>query len=157
MLVEHGEGHLIITLRTIVESSGNERALTAAGIQGVSDLVLAHASWSDHGLAWIEAFYNIDLIELAKIAKANRKAVPKREAMAAMLYERLALIFDPPPKPGNIAHSSTLERRHGTLICRLPDQASDFSPRGGNAHAPCVSFSRHSRAYINSASHVAGC
>jgi hypothetical protein len=34
MLLEHGEGHLIITLRTIVESSGNERALTAAGIQG---------------------------------------------------------------------------------------------------------------------------
>jgi hypothetical protein len=36
------------------------------------------------------------LIELAKMAKANRKAVPKREAMAAMLYERLAPIFDPP-------------------------------------------------------------
>lgn len=93
MLVEHGEGHLIITLRTIVESSGNERALTASGIQGVSD-----PSWSDHGLAWIEAFDNIDLVELAKMAKANRKAVPKREAMAAMLYERLAPIFDPPRK-----------------------------------------------------------
>jgi hypothetical protein len=98
MLLEHGEGHVFITLRTIVESTGNERALTASGIQGVSDLVLAHPSWSDHGLAWIEAFDNIDLIELAKMAKANRKAVPKREAMAAMLYERLAPIFDPPPK-----------------------------------------------------------
>jgi hypothetical protein len=28
MLLEHGDGHVIITLRTIVESSGNERALT---------------------------------------------------------------------------------------------------------------------------------
>ena len=76
------EGHKI-TLLTIVESSGNERALTAAGIQGVSDLVLAYPSCPDRGLAWIEAFDNIDLIELAKMAKANRKAVPKREAMAA--------------------------------------------------------------------------
>jgi hypothetical protein len=98
LLLDHGDGHVIITLRTIVESSGNERALTASGIQGVSDLVLAHPSWPDHGLAWIEAFDNIDLIELAKMAKANCKAVPKREAMAAMLYERLAPIFDPPRK-----------------------------------------------------------
>ena len=76
MLLDHDEGHVIITLRTIVESSGNERALTAAGIQGVSDLVLAHPSWPDHGLAWIEAFDNIDLIDLATKAKANRAAVP---------------------------------------------------------------------------------
>jgi hypothetical protein len=98
MILDHGEGHVIITLRTIVESSGNERALTASGIQGVSDIILAHPSWSDHGLAWIEAFDNIDLIDLAKKAEANRAAVPKRQAMAAMLYERLAPIFDPPPK-----------------------------------------------------------
>jgi hypothetical protein len=39
MLLDHGDGHVIITLRTIVESSGNERALTASGIQGVSDLL----------------------------------------------------------------------------------------------------------------------
>jgi hypothetical protein len=111
MLLEHGEGHLIITLRTIVESSGTERALTASGIQGVSDLVLAHPSWPDHGLAWIEAFDNIDLIELAKMAKANRKAVPKREAMAAMLYERLAPIFDPPPKARKHRPFATVRRR----------------------------------------------
>jgi hypothetical protein len=34
MVLKHGEGHLIITLRTIVESSGNGRALAAAGISG---------------------------------------------------------------------------------------------------------------------------
>lgn len=98
MLLDHGEGHVIITLRTIVESSGNDRALTASGIQGVSDLVLAHPSWPDRGLAWIEAFDHIDLVDLAAKAKANRTAVPKRQAMAAMLYERLAPIFDPQPK-----------------------------------------------------------
>jgi hypothetical protein len=110
MLLDHGEGHVFITLRTIVESSGNERALTAAGVQGVSDLILAHPSWSDQGLAWIEAFDNIDLIDLATKAKANRKAVPKRQAMAAMLYERLAPIFDPSPKPRKFKHSRTTSR-----------------------------------------------
>lgn len=112
MLDQYGEGHVIITLRTIVESSGNERALTAPAIWGVSDLVLAHPSWPEHGLAWIEAFDDIDLIELAKVAKANRKAVPKREAMAAMLYERLAPIFDPPParKRAPFKHSRTTPR-----------------------------------------------
>jgi hypothetical protein len=118
MLLDHGDGHVIITLRTIVESSGNERALTASGIQGVSDLVLAHPSWPDHGLAWIEAFDNIDLMDLAKMAKANRKAVPKREAMAAMLYERLAPLFDPPPKARK--HRSFKHTRTTPRYAHLP-------------------------------------
>jgi hypothetical protein len=42
ILAEHGEGHLIITLRTIVESAGNECCLIAPAIKGVSDLILAH-------------------------------------------------------------------------------------------------------------------
>lgn len=118
LLVQHGEGHLIITLRTIVESAGNDRSLIAPVIWGVSDLVLAHPSWPDHGLAWIEAFDDIDLIELAEVAKANRKAVPKREAMAAMLYERLAPIFDSPPvrKRAPFKHSRTTPRYVGGTV-----------------------------------------
>lgn len=52
-------------------------------------LLLAHPFWPDRGLAWIEALDNIDLIYLATKAKANRKAVPKRQAMAAMCLNRL--------------------------------------------------------------------
>ncbi len=110
LLAQHGEGHIVITLRTIVESAGNECALTGAVILGVSDLILAHPKWPEHGLAWIEAFDDIDLIDLAKKASANRKAVPKREAMGAMLYERLAPIFDPPPKQRKFRHSKTSPR-----------------------------------------------
>lgn len=73
-------------------------------------LFLAHQSWPDRGLAWIEAFDNIDLIDLATKAKANRKAVPKRQAMAAMLYECLAPIFDPLPKPRRVKHTGTMPR-----------------------------------------------
>lgn len=112
ILARHGEGHVIITLRTIVESAGNERALTSAAIFGVSDLILAHPTWPERGLTWIEAFDEINLIALAKMASANRKAVPKREAMATMLYERLAPTFDPPPvrKRAPFKHSRTTPR-----------------------------------------------
>lgn len=112
LLAQYGEGHTIIVLRTITESAGNECALTAPAIWAVSDLVLAHPNWPDRGLAWIEAFDDINLIALAKTASANRKAVPKREAMAAMLYERLAPIFAP-PKPRKhraFKHSRTTPR-----------------------------------------------
>jgi len=110
ILKQHGEGHLIIVLRTIIESSGNENALKAPAIWAVSDLVLAHPKWPDHGLAWIEAFDNIDLLDLARKAHANQKAAPRRAAMAAMLHDRLSPIFDPPPKPRKFKHSRTTPR-----------------------------------------------
>lgn len=112
LLSERGEGHVIITLRTIIESDGNDTALTSPVIYGVSDLILAHPGWADRGLAWIEAFDEIDLLDLTAKAKANRKAVPARAAMAAMLYERLAPNFDP-PKPRRrrpFKHSRTTAR-----------------------------------------------
>jgi hypothetical protein len=34
LLLDHGDGYVIITLRTIVESSGNERALDGDGNSG---------------------------------------------------------------------------------------------------------------------------
>lgn len=116
MLLDHGEGHVFITLRTIVESSGNERALTAAGIQGVSDLVLAHPSCPDRGLAWIEAFDDIDLIDLATKAKANRKAVPKSKQWRRCYTSawRRSLVLRRSHE--NIVHSSTPERRRGMRI-----------------------------------------
>jgi hypothetical protein len=73
-------------------------------------IVLAHPSWPNRGLTWIEAFDNIDLIDLITKAKANRKAVPKRQAMAAMLYERLAPIFGPMPKPRKFKHTRATPR-----------------------------------------------
>jgi hypothetical protein len=56
------------------------------------------------------------LIELAKMAKANRKAVPKREAMGAMLYERLAPIFDPPRTLRKHVRKTPRQKRPETSI-----------------------------------------
>lgn len=95
VLDEYGEGHLILVLRTITESDGNAAMLTEPVLRGVSEILLAHPQWGDRGLAWIEAFDDISLKELATIAKANRRAATKSAAIATMLYERLAPSFAP--------------------------------------------------------------
>jgi hypothetical protein len=98
LLDDHGEGHLILVLRTITESEGNAAMLTEPVLRGISEILLAHPAWGERGLAWIEAFDGISLKELAAKAKANRKAATKSDAVATMLYERLQPIFSP-PKP----------------------------------------------------------
>ncbi len=91
----HGEGHLIMLLRTISESNGNGLALIAPCLFGISDLMVAHPSWPARGLAWIEAFDDIDLMAMQRDASANRKATPQRAAIATLLYTKLAPTFVP--------------------------------------------------------------
>ena len=95
----YGEDYLIMTLRTITESTGNDRALIAPVINALSDILAAHPRWAERGVAWIEAFDNIDLLHLAAAAKENRKAVAPRAAIATMLHSLLSPVFDPPRKP----------------------------------------------------------
>src|ERR1700722_19040983 len=75
---DHGEGHLIMLLRTITDSNGNEFALIAPCLWAVSDVMRPHPAWRNHGLEWIEGFDGSDLIGMQKIASANRKASPQR-------------------------------------------------------------------------------
>jgi len=112
VLAKHGGGHLILVLRTIIESVGNEEMLIEPVIYAVSDILAAHPAWGERGLAWLEAFDDINLKEVATAAKANRKASPARAAIATMLYQRLAPIFDPPKlrKRAPFKHSKTTLR-----------------------------------------------
>ena len=87
LLSDWGESHLREVLLSIVESAGNERALTAPVIQAVSDILLAHPAW--FGSDWLGSLDTIDLYALHESAKANRKAVQPRAAIAAILFERL--------------------------------------------------------------------
>ena len=45
LLADWGESHLRDVLLSIVESAGNDRALVAPVILGVSDILLAHPNW----------------------------------------------------------------------------------------------------------------
>ncbi|WP_445488618.1 hypothetical protein [Rhodopseudomonas sp. RCAM05734] len=95
LLADHGAGHLILTLRTIMESENNRRELVAPTILAVSDIILAHPKWADTGLAFLEAFDSIDLAALRQQAKANRRAAQPRQAMATLLYAQLSQNFAP--------------------------------------------------------------
>jgi hypothetical protein len=95
VLAERGAGNLVFTLRTITESDGNGRALTAPMIWAVSDVIVAHPAWADRGSEWLEAFDGIDLESLERKARQHRSAVPKRAAIAAWLCAALSEIFRP--------------------------------------------------------------
>lgn len=94
----HGPGHLTLVLRTITESTGNERALKAPIIWAVSDLIAAQPGWADLGLRWIEAFDDVDLLALMRQAQPNRQAVQLRAAICTLLFERLSAALGSPAK-----------------------------------------------------------
>ena len=96
LLADHGEGHLYLTLRTIMESENNRMELVAPTILAVSDIILAHPTWPNTG--WLEAFDAIDLAELRRRAKANRRAAQPRQAMATLLFQHLSQTFAPEPQ-----------------------------------------------------------
>lgn len=106
---EHGAGHLILVLRTIVESAGNERALKAPIIWAVSDLIASQPDWTNRGLEWIEAFDAVDLTDLMRRAQANRKAVQLRAAICTLLFERLSEALGCPRKAAE--HARSADRR----------------------------------------------
>lgn len=69
--LKFGNEHLILLLRTIVESDGNQTALVEPVIWAVSDIIRGHPEWTDRGLEWLEAFDTIDLCHLLAVARAT--------------------------------------------------------------------------------------
>ena len=74
MIEKYGEGHVILVLRTIAESRGNESALNSQIITAVSDIIRARPEWAAQGLRWIEAFDDVDLLAIATAGKPWRSS-----------------------------------------------------------------------------------
>lgn len=89
-----GEKHLIFVLRSIAESTNNKRALYSHVILAMSDIVLAHEKWAEDTETWFETLDRISLEDLEAASRLNRKAVKKRKAIAAYLFERLYPVFE---------------------------------------------------------------
>jgi hypothetical protein len=104
------------TLRTITESTANDRALIAPVINALSDILAAPPRWAERGVAGIEAFDNIDLLHLAAAAKENRKAVAPRAAITAMLHSLLSPVFDPLRKPRKYTRATPPQAHPETSI-----------------------------------------
>jgi hypothetical protein len=65
LLDRHGAEHVILLIRTIIESEGNANALVEPVIIGaVSMVMIFHPAWPGRGLAWIEAFDDVPLMAL---------------------------------------------------------------------------------------------
>lgn len=94
----HGEGHLILILRTLMESEGNSDHINEFTLMGISDVMLAHPEWPNTGLRWLEAFDKIDLGDIREHARRNRDAVPQRHGIVSALHRELSVIFDPANK-----------------------------------------------------------
>jgi hypothetical protein len=95
MIRGHGLPHATLTLRTIAQTEGNQRALTEDIIGAISDVISAHPRWANLGLAWLGAFDQI-----RKIAK-DAGARPLRAGIATLVALELEKILGPsrPRKP----------------------------------------------------------
>jgi hypothetical protein len=91
----HGEGHLVMLLRTLLESDGGSEHVNEFTLMGISDVMLAHPEWPEKGLAWLEAFDKVDLGDIREQARRNRDAVPQRHGIASALHRELSAMFDP--------------------------------------------------------------
>lgn len=124
ILADHGEAHLTLLLRTIVESEGNELALIGPVINAVSAVMRAKPEWPEKGLAWIEAFDELDLMALQKraVPLGKLQGMSGSGALAGMLIDRLTPILDPvdPVPPSKL---SLNERREAAQQRKAEDQA----------------------------------
>jgi len=94
LLRKHGNSHLRMVVMTIVETKNHSNALAEPILWAVSDVILAHPAWIDTGSEWLAAFDEIDLLDLWGRVKLGRTPSP-REAIAAVLIDRLSMIFPP--------------------------------------------------------------
>jgi hypothetical protein len=97
-----GPQHVILMVRTIIESQGNEGALIGPVVGAVSSVMRAHPKWADKGLAWIEAFDSIPLVEVVDTMRSLDlfKETSLAQYLAMILTNKLAKIMEPPrPAP----------------------------------------------------------
>ena len=100
---KHGEEHLTLTLRTILESEGNRDALFEPIISAVSSAIVRNPEHVAKGLAWIEAFDQIPLRRTFEMMRELDyfRVSEARLALSVILRNKLGRIFgnDVPPQP----------------------------------------------------------
>jgi hypothetical protein len=101
---QHGSGcsnlkqHVVLCIRTIIESDGNAAALVEPVIGAVSSVMVFHPEWPNRGLAWIAAFDDVPLAAVLQTMLDLDVFQPSEigHYFFMMLRKRLATVFDPP-------------------------------------------------------------
>jgi hypothetical protein len=96
-----GEQHATLVIRTIIESEGNELALIGPVISAVSDVMARKPDWPNKGVAWIEAFDEMPLLQIVETMRGLE--IFREESigtyLAVSLESRLAKLLTDAPAP----------------------------------------------------------
>lgn len=95
----HGEGHLALVLRLVVETEGNARELYSETMWAISELLRNRPDLLDRGVVLFDDFDRIDLRATRAMAKSIACGVPVSHAMRILLA--LQLRQTPPDVPGD--------------------------------------------------------
>jgi hypothetical protein len=101
LIVWRGRAAVTLLVRTIIESEGNESALTAFVIDGVAAVMTQRPDWPERGLAWIEAFDRVSLLGTLDRMRAL-KCFTVKEApgfYCRSIQNQLCDILEPAPPP----------------------------------------------------------
>lgn len=85
----HGEGHLALTLRLIVETGSNEAQLYQETVTGIALLLARHPSLTERGLDLFKEFDRIDLGRVRKQAKVLSCNTRVAETISVLLALKL--------------------------------------------------------------------
>lgn len=101
LIVRRGRAQVTLLIRTIIESEGNENALTAMAIDAVAYVMQQRPDWPERGLEWIEAFDRVSLLGTLD-AMRSLKCFTVKEApdfYRRSIQNQLRDILDPAPPP----------------------------------------------------------
>lgn len=101
LIVWRGRAAVTLLIHTIIESEGNENALTEFVIDGVAAVMAQRPDWPERGLAWIEAFDRVSLLGTLETMR-SLKCFTVKEAPGfyrRSIQNQLRDIFEPVPPP----------------------------------------------------------
>jgi hypothetical protein len=114
LLDRHGAQHVILLVRTIIESEGNANALVEPVISAVSSLMIFCPEWANRGLFWVEAFDHVPLLAWLQTMQDLQLFRPTSigHYYFLSLRNRLRKVFAPPiEKPPRKASTIKKMRR----------------------------------------------
>jgi hypothetical protein len=119
-----GAGYITLLIRTIIESAGNENALIEPVIVAVS--LCMRPQWTSRGLAWIEAFDQVPLIDtLNKLRELDLFSDGElADFYARSIRNRISKILDP---GAQLAKAKKVYAQLPRALTRVPEVERDIA------------------------------
>ena len=114
LLERRGEQHVVMLVRTIIESEGNESALVEPVVSAVAMVISDFPKWTDKGLAWIQAFDALDLNGLVATMRGLDlfKETSLPQYLSWVICNKLRKVFEAPAAPPAPRRGPKTGRKH---------------------------------------------